>query len=1316
MSKFLLLIIFVVNILNANIYTIYVNSHLNSDVTLKKWNPTIEYLNEKIPNHTFKLLPIRPNEVQKIKNLLNDEKIDFLITQPAIFSELKYTNGVNRVLTMTNRFGMNKFGSVLITHKDSSIENILDIKGKSVAAVAPLGFGGWLIGYNEMYERGVDPLKDKKVSFTGSQKKVVNFILNKKYDVGVIKTGMLENLSNNHNVDISDIKIINEIESKYPLKTSSKLYAEWTFAIAEHVKDDKLKRDIFKAMNIIAKDSQAAIVGQYQNWSLPQNYTDVDDLLKKFRLAHYKDMKQYTTQDVIEIIVYMFILAGILFIILLVISFRNKLLSAQLGLQNKVASIGLIIDKSLNEVFIFNESDYKFTYLNHGALKNIGYTLEEMQSMTPLDIKPEYTYEMFQKVVEPLYKEDKKQVAIETVHQRKDGSLYPVEIRLQLMELDNKKQFVAIILDISQRKKDEQKIKEEVEKNRKKDRQLIQQSRLAQMGEMISMIAHQWRQPISAIAMGANNILADIELDSIDENTLKDSANNIAATTKELSKTIDDFRNFYKPNKQSVIIKLEDVIEKSLNIVRTSLINNSINIIEEYNSKEEIELMNMKLKFAFGKLQPADKLLDNCILEEKKVEIRNGVFIQRKENNIFVITYKEQSVEVDLNLSKNQTYPSPYVLPQYKVKRDYFSVIHTGQGDGWDVNRPSMNSIISFQGKLYVIDVVPNFTHILNALSIDINEIEGVFQTHTHDDHLAGITSLIRSDKKIKFYASKLVISATAKKLSALLDFNESEFYNLVDVHELEIDKWNDICGLEVKPYISPHPVETTIFVFRTLYGSGYKTYGHFADIIDIDVLRKMIVTNSDDIGISEEFFKKVIENYSQKLDLKKIDIGGGMIHGNAKDFWDDKTSKIVLAHNSNELSHEEKRIGSGSLFGLSDVLIPSNSNYDLSIIYSYLRSNFPHLHDYDRKVFLNFNIVSFNPEAIIIQEGEDIKNAYLIIHGQIEKIKENVNDNVTLTPGIIIGEKTALTGKAPNSTHIAKNFVKLLEIPIDFFYNFINKHKLINHMLEKSSKKLILQKTDLFREAITYSTLNEIAVAIQEHEFKKHMSNILDDKLYIIVSGEVVVKVNNAVIETVTEFGYFGGVHAVLDYPLLYNYEFTEDTIVYSIPGDFLRNIPIVRWKILEKNELLKQKLFKIKMKDEYSDVFLWNEAYKINVREMDNHHKRLFDIIENLNDCLKSDNHFKLPHIVNSLVKYTKYHFSAEEKFLKEYKYVNIDEHKKAHREFIRKLYKFRDDITNNTLDTNKLMNLLNGWLVNHILEEDTKYGKILNEKGVF
>jgi ligand-binding sensor protein len=90
------------------------------------------------------------------------------------------------------------------------------------------------------------------------------------------------------------------------------------------------------------------------------------------------------------------------------------------------------------------------------------------------------------------------------------------------------------------------KLKEEIEKNRKKDLQLIQQSRLAQMGEMIGMIAHQWRQPLSIISMDANNMLVDIAIDNFNETDGEKYANNIILNTQHLSDTINDFRNFYQ--------------------------------------------------------------------------------------------------------------------------------------------------------------------------------------------------------------------------------------------------------------------------------------------------------------------------------------------------------------------------------------------------------------------------------------------------------------------------------------------------------------------------------------------------------------------------------------------------------------------------------------------------------------------------------------------------------------------------------------------------------------------------------------------------
>jgi len=301
--------VFIGTILSSNTFIIYVNSNKSEEKTIKRWTPTVNYLNKKIPNHKFNILPMKPTEVKKIKNLLNDKKIDFIITQPAIYSELEHTNNINRILTMTNKFGMNKFGSVIITHKNNKIKNILDIKDKKIAAVAPLGFGGWLIAYNEMYNFGIDPLKDNKVYFTGSQSKVIDLILSREYDVGIIRTGLLESISK---AKVAYIKIINEKESDYSIKLSTKLYPEWTFAIAEHVKDDQLKSDIFKAMNSIHKDSNEAITGKYQNWSLPQNYTDVDNVLKRFKLAQYKNMKNYTNEDIVKIMLLM-LLVSILF-------------------------------------------------------------------------------------------------------------------------------------------------------------------------------------------------------------------------------------------------------------------------------------------------------------------------------------------------------------------------------------------------------------------------------------------------------------------------------------------------------------------------------------------------------------------------------------------------------------------------------------------------------------------------------------------------------------------------------------------------------------------------------------------------------------------------------------------------------------------------------------------------------------------------------------------------------------------------------------------------------------------------------------------
>lgn len=115
-------------------------------------------------------------------------------------------------------------------------------------------------------------------------------------------------------------------------------------------------------------------------------------------------------------------------------------------------SFKYIFENSLNEIFVFDAETLKFIKVNRGACNNIGYTPEELSQLTPLDIKPEMTPKKFHHLLEPLRSGMQEIIQFETVHQRKNGSLYFVEVHLQLTRFLSKPAYVAIILDITQHK------------------------------------------------------------------------------------------------------------------------------------------------------------------------------------------------------------------------------------------------------------------------------------------------------------------------------------------------------------------------------------------------------------------------------------------------------------------------------------------------------------------------------------------------------------------------------------------------------------------------------------------------------------------------------------------------------------------------------------------------------------------------------------------------------------------------------------------------------------------------------------------------
>jgi hemerythrin len=584
-------------------------------------------------------------------------------------------------------------------------------------------------------------------------------------------------------------------------------------------------------------------------------------------------------------------------------------------------------------------------------------------------------------------------------------------------------------------------------------------------------------------------------------------------------------------------------------------------------SDQEVEdIMSMKLKFAFGAIRTPDNLIDSCIVEDSPIEIKNQAFIERIGEDTYKFIYKDEEVIVDLNIG-NVDYESPYPLGYFDIPRDYFSVIHSGQGDGWNILEPSMSSVVVFQGKVYLVDVGPNMENILKSLGIGFSEVEGIFHTHSHDDHFAGITALLKSNKKVKYYSTKLVRVSVMKKLSALLDMQEDEFYKYFDVVDLDFDRWNDIDGLEVKPILSPHPVENNIFIFRTSWEDGYKSYAHFADLTSFKVLQGMIKQKESDFGISQEFYDQTVKNYLTECDIKKIDVGGGMIHGETEDFQNDKSKKIILSHTSNnEHSAFAKSIGSSASFGTIDVLIKNNYDFNIDYIEKYIKDIFPVLKPSQLSMFLNLKYVTFNPGSILIKQNNISKYIYLIITGISESIHNEKNTLSKISAGTLVNSTNAMLELPSSETIRALSYVTALKIPVSLYIKVVNENNLYEEVGQKNIFISFLNQTWLFGDEISYATYIKIFENSTEYRINKDENITLDkNKLYMIKEGVVNKYLNNTKVKELKEGDFFNDMPAILDVDNIYHCIAKEDSVFILIDKSVLQDIPIIRWKLFE-------------------------------------------------------------------------------------------------------------------------------------------------------
>lgn len=208
----------------------------------------------------------------------------------------------------------------------------------------------------------------------------------------------------------------------------------------------------------------------------------------------------------------------------------------------------------------------------------------------------------------------------------------------------------------------EERVKKEINKNKEKDRILFQQNKMAAMGEMLHNIAHQWRQPLSTISTSASSIQLQNELKILDDNTLEDSCKHILSNTQYLSQTIDDFKNFFKQDKEKTEFLIYDAIIDDIKLIKDNLKAKQIHLVT-HDIDTKASILGYKNEFQ----QAILNILQNAIdaLVKNRTDNRT-IFIEYKDN---VLSIKDNAGGIDEKIIE-------------KIFEPYFTTKHQSQGTG----------------------------------------------------------------------------------------------------------------------------------------------------------------------------------------------------------------------------------------------------------------------------------------------------------------------------------------------------------------------------------------------------------------------------------------------------------------------------------------------------------------------------------------------------------------------------------------------------------------------------------------------------------
>lgn len=267
----------------------------------RRWQPLVDYLNAKVPQHQFQVAVLGYGELEAA---IAARAVDFVLTNPGHYVLMTHRNGMSSPLAtlipIDHGQALTQFGGVIFTRAGHvAIRELADLRGRTIAATSRGSLGGYQAQAMSLLKLGVRLPQDARLLETDMpHDNVVAAVLAGRADAGFVRTGVLEAMAREGKLDMAGVRVLGARSvTNFPFLVSTDLYPEWPFAAMPAVNGD-LARQVAAALLALPHDGELARQMRIRGFNIPADYEPVRTTLEALRLPPFDTTPHFTIIDI----------------------------------------------------------------------------------------------------------------------------------------------------------------------------------------------------------------------------------------------------------------------------------------------------------------------------------------------------------------------------------------------------------------------------------------------------------------------------------------------------------------------------------------------------------------------------------------------------------------------------------------------------------------------------------------------------------------------------------------------------------------------------------------------------------------------------------------------------------------------------------------------------------------------------------------------------------------------------------------------------------------------------------------------------------